>query len=210
MKKNLKRAIKFLSLFFAIVSTLAICFFVYFNLPVKLPSEKANLGVTFSLRYAQDIGLDWKEAYLAMINDLGVKKVRIPAYWDLIEKEEGEYDFSDLDWQLEEANKNNVEVILAVGQKVPRWPECFIPQWANENDEKRKEKLISFIEKTVFRYKDNPAVSIWQVENEPFLEFGICPALDTDLLDKEIETVKRIDPKKGIMITDSGELSIWI
>lgn len=210
MNRILKQLLKIIILSFATLSTLALCVFVYFNLPVALPVHKANLGVTFSSRYAQDIGLDWKEAYIATLDDLGVKQIRIAAYWDLIENEEGKYNFSDVDWQLEEARKRNVKVILAIGQKEPRWPECHIPQWAKDDDMKRKEKLISFIETAVTRYKENEAIAIWQVENEPFLNFGICPPLDTDLLDREIATVRRINPEKGIMLTDSGELSIWL
>ncbi len=210
MKKVLKQALKILVLTFAILSVLALCLFAYFNLPVSLPDSKFNLGVTFSSRYAKDIGLDWKQAYLATLDDLKVRNVRIPAYWDLIEKAEGQYDYADLDWQLAQASKRDAKVVLTVGQKAPRWPECHIPEWAKENDAKRKEKLISYIETTVSRYKDNPAVSLWQVENEPFLGFGICPSLDVELLDREIETVRRINPEKGIMLTDSGELSIWL
>lgn len=209
MKNFFKKIIKIAALFFSVITVLAICIFAYVNFPVSLPNEKPNLGVTFSDRYARDIGLDWKKAYLAALDDLKVKNMRLAAYWDLIEKEEGKYDFSDLDWQLEEAQKRNVKVVLAVGQKVPRWPECHLPQWAKDNDEKRKERLIMFIETVVARYKDKDMVDIWQVENEPFLRFGICPALDTDLLDREIATVRRIDPDKGVMLTDSGELSIW-
>lgn len=210
MKKIATRAIKVIVLVFAFLTTSALVVFAYFNLPVALPETKANLGVTFSSKYAQDIGLDWKEAYLATIEDLGVKRMRVPAYWDLVEKAEGVYDYTDLDWQVEEAQKRNVELVLAVGQKVPRWPECHIPEWAKEDDAKRKERLILFIETTISRYKDNSAISLWQVENEPFLGFGICPALDVDLLDREIEAVRKIDPQRGIMLTDSGELSIWL
>jgi len=210
MKAILKKTIKFLVVFFAVLSAVMLCLFVYFNFPVSLPDSKFNLGVTFSSKYAQDIGLDWKQAYIAALDDLKVKKIRIPAYWDLIEKTEGQYDYSDLDWQLSEAEKRGVEVVLAVGQKTPRWPECHIPQWIKEDDSKRKDGLIAYIESTVSRYKENETVSVWQVENEPFLGFGICPPLDVDLLDKEIETVRKIDPNTGIMLTDSGELSIWL
>ncbi|EKE16481.1 MAG: hypothetical protein ACD_11C00006G0004 [uncultured bacterium] len=209
MKNVFRKIIKAAALFFAAITTLIILIFVYFNLPVKLPKEPANLGVTFSTRYAEDIGLNWKEAYLAILDDLKVKNIRLVAYWDLIEKEKGKFDFSDLDWQLSEAKKRNVKVVLAIGQKVPRWPECFVPQWANGDDNKRKESLIKFLETIVARYKNDNMVDIWQVENEPFLKFGICPSLDTDLLDREIATVRKIDPDRGVMLTDSGELSIW-
>ncbi len=210
MKKFFLKLLKILALILAVASTLALLFLVYFNWPVKLPSEKVPLGVTFSYRYAQDIGLDWQKAYLATIDDLQVKKIRIPVYWDWIEKKEGEYDFADLDWQLDQARQRGVEVILAIGQKVPRWPECFVPEWAGNDDAKRKESLLKLLEVIVNRYKNHSAVAIWQVENEPFLDFGICPEFDSDLLDEEIETVKKNDSQKGIMVTDSGELSIWL
>ena len=180
-----------------------------FNFPVKNKIEKAGLGVTFSSRYSSDIGLDWRANYLAMLDELGVRKVRIPVYWDLVEKEKDQYDFSDLDWQLEEAQKRKAEIILTIGQKVPRWPECFVPKWV-EDDQERKKELIEFLKIVVKRYQNNGTVKYWQVENEPFLDFGVCPALDVDLLDQEIKTVRQLDASREIIITDSGELSTWI
>jgi hypothetical protein len=206
----LKKILKITLVIFSSLSVLAIIFLIYFNLPVKDVESKANLGVTFSNRYARDIGLDWKETYLAMLDDLNIKKIRIPIYWDLVEPKEGEYIFSDVEWQLNEAQKRNAEIILVIGQKVPRWPECFIPKWANVSDEKRKESLKNFIEVVVNHFKNYPAVKYWQVENEPFLDFGVCPDIDYDLVDKEIEIVKKNDNSREVMITDSGELSFWI
>lgn len=205
-----KKILKTFIVTFALATTLVIILLVYSNLPVKDVDEKRRLGVTFSLRYAMDIGLDWKEAYLATLDDLGVKRIRIPVYWDLVEKEEGKLDFSDVEWQLVEAQKRDVEVILVLGQKVPRWPECFIPNWALENDKKRKDSLLNFVGMAVKHFKDYPAVKYWQIENEPFLKFGICPDIDYDLVDREIEIVKKLDNSRKIIVTDSGELSFWI
>ena len=208
--KKIKKIFKIIGWLILILAILIVILFIYFNIPVKNQNDKAQLGVTFSSRYAEDIGLDWKETYLAMLDDLHVKKVRIPVYWDLVEKVEGQYNFSDIDWQLQEARKRNVEVILAVGQKVPRWPECFIPDWAAVSDSKRKEALLNFIPVVIERYKNDPEIKYWQVENEPFLGFGICPKPDSNLLDQEIASVRKIDESKKIMTTDSGELSLWV
>ncbi len=182
----------------------------YFNFPVDKMNNDAQLGVTFSYRYAQDIGLDWKEAFIATLDDLGARKIRIPVYWDLVENEKGKYDFTAVDWQLNEAAKRNAEIILVIGQKVPRWPECAIPEWAGKNDQLRKKELLRFIDVAVERYKNRPEIKFWQVENEPFLKFGICPKLDTDLLDMEIALVRSKDPTRKIIVTDSGELSLWV
>ncbi len=181
----------------------------YFNFPVQEKNEEMEFGITFSYRYAGEIGLDWQETYLAILDDLGVKKMRIPIYWDSVEEQKDQYSWEKIDWQLDEAAKRDVEVILVLGQKVPRWPECFIPEWVQNTEEKNKE-LLEIISQSVKRYKNRPAVEYWQVENEPFLAFGICPTLDKELLKKEIELVHILDPSREVIVTDSGELSLWI
>ena len=205
-----KRILKIIAWIFLSIIVLALLLLAYFNFPVEKMNNDAQLGVTFSYRYAQDIGLDWKEAFIAALDDLKVKKIRIPVYWDLVEKEKGKYDFSAIDWQLDEAAKRKAEIILVTGQKVPRWPECFIPVWAAQNDQERKRELLRFIDITIERYKNHPEIKFWQVENEPFLKFGICPELDTNLLDMEIALVRAKDPNRKVIVTDSGELSLWV
>lgn len=184
--------------------------FGYFNLPVENNNYTSKLGMTFSSKYAASIGLDWKANYIAMLDDLQIKKIRIPVYWDLVEPKEGEFDFSDVDWQLDEASKRGAEIVLAVGQKTPRWPECNVPAWAMQSDAIRKENILKYISVTMQRYKNNPVVKYWQIENEPFLTFGICPAPDGNLLDSEIAVARKIDNSRPIIVTDSGELSLWV
>jgi hypothetical protein len=167
-------------------------------------------GVTFSKPFAQYLGLDWKENYLALLDDLQVKRLRIPAYWTEIEKERGIYTFADLDWQLQEADKRGAKVVLVLGQKQPRWPECHIPGWVGGmTGAAREAEVEETISTVVSRYKDNPAISAWQVENEPFLPYGECPSIDKEMLDAEIAAVRRLDPSRPVIITDSGELSTW-
>lgn len=201
----LKGVAIFLGAFVLVIALL----FGYFNLSGPDPRENVDLGMTFSSRYATDLGLDWKETYLALLDDVGVKKLRLPVYWDLIEKERGIYEYVDLDWQISEAEKRGVEVILALGQKVPRWPECHIPEWVNYDDGVRRQGLLHFMTKTVERYKADTVITKWQVENEPFLPFGICPPFDVSFFEQEIALVKSLDPTRPILLTDSGELSLW-
>ncbi len=198
----------------AVLVTLALIvgFFVYFNLPGPAPSDQVALGVTFSQRYARDLGVDWKQAYTAILDDLGARKLRIPIYWDIVEASKGTYDFSDTDWMLDEAAKRGAEVILVVGQREPRWPECHIPDWVKQegNDAYREARLTDFVGTSVMRYRDHTALTVWQVENEPFVTFfGECPPLSRDFFDSEISYVKALDPSHPILITDSGEFSTW-
>lgn len=190
---------------------IVVVFFIYFNLPGPSPREDVSFGVTFSSRAARDLGLDPKEVLSATFSDLGVRKVRIPVYWDTVETSPGTYDYSDIDWQLAEAKQYKAEVVLAMGQKVPRWPECFIPSWAKGDDALREERLVDFVAHTAERYREHSEIVMWQVENEPFLAFGEnCPVANADLLDREIAAVKKTDASRPVLTTDSGELSLWI
>ncbi len=185
---------------------------IVFNWPVTDKNEEMEMGVSFVDHHARSLELDWKETYLAILDDLGVKKVRLGAYWNNIEISPGEFNFDDLDFQIKEAQKRDVDVILAFGIKAPRWPECFIPEFYVENKENREVQLLEYEKILVERYMGYDNISYWQVENEPFLPFfGDCPAeaIDAQLVDREIAQVKEINPEREIIVTDSGELSWW-
>lgn len=183
--------------------------FGYFNLPGPAAREDVHLGMTFSSRYATDLGLDWRETYVTLLQDVGVRKLRLPVYWDLVEQKQGEYLYADVDWQLAEAKKVGAEVILTIGVKVPRWPECHIPDWAEDDTMIRQAGMLRFIRQTVTRYQNDSTVVKWQVENEPFLNFGDCPPFDLSFFEQEIALVKMLDQTRPILLTDSGELSVW-
>jgi len=175
------------------------------------PPEDVQYGVTFSYRAVEDMGLNWQKAYGAMLDDLRARRLRIPVYWDDVEPKKGIVYYDAVDWQIDEAAKRNAQVILVIGQRVPRWPECHLPDWARMADTATRENaLLAHVRRTVERYKDSPTVTTWQVENEPFLPlFGECPKIDPELLDREIALVHKLDPSRPIMTTDSGELSLW-
>jgi hypothetical protein len=167
-------------------------------------------GVTFAWPHARGIGLDWQKAYLAILDDLDVKHLRLSAYWNELEPEEDKYDFRALDWQMDEAEKHGAKVVLAVGRKVPRWPECHVPEWATPLDEEaQQEKVLDMVELVVRRYESHPALEMWQMENEPVLDFGVCPPFDRAFYEKELALVRRLSDKP-VLVTDSGELNWWL
>jgi hypothetical protein len=176
-------------------------------------NDKPNWGITFSQTYAEkDLKLDWKEAYSSILNDMNFKKIRLVAYWNLIEPTKNEFNFNDLDWQIEEASKSNKEIILALGFRAPRWPECHLPDWVNSSEQNEfHESVLSYITTVIKRYQNYDSIKIWQVENEPLLSvFGECPPPSRNFLKEEISLVKSLDPSRNILITDSGELSLWL
>jgi len=175
--------------------------------------KKAELGVTFSPRYAQELGLEPRSLFEKIINDLRPQKIRIPIYWDEIQKTEfGAPDFSSIDFYVQRAEEKNIKLILAIGYKVPRYPECFIPYWAQGLHEKKfDEGLFNEIRLIVNRYKNSSAIETWQVENEPFFPFGQCSyPISTSRLRSEINEVKKIDQNHPVMITESGEFGLWL
>lgn len=174
------------------------------------PPQTVAVGATFSPVYAREIGVDWRAAYLATLDDLGVKKLRLAAYWPMVEPARGYHDWSDLDWQIDEAQKRGVQVLLAVGRKLPRWPECHVPDWAQPLPEADQRPLVlDLVRATVSRYADRPNIIAWQVENEPLFPFGVCPPADDEFLAKEIAEVRAMD-SRPIVLTETGELSTWM
>lgn len=180
--------------------------FIFEQINLRKP---VKLGLTYSPRYAQTLGLDPKLTFEKIIDDLNPEVVRLIAYWDEIEPIEDEFNFSELNWYINNASQSNIPVVLAVGYKVPRWPECFAPSWLDVKDTSlRQEKQLKMVEKVISEYNNNPNIKAFQIENEPLLNFGICPPPDRNFLIKEVELV-RSKTNKPIVITDSGELRPW-
>lgn len=172
----------------------------------KHKNEPLVYGTTFIPTYARFFGLDPKETMDATINDLHIKRFRLVSYWDEIEKNKGTYDFSELDWQVDKASKAGADINLSVGLRQPRWPECHMPTWAkNTSYDQWYPELTKFMTATVNRYKDNPRVISFQVENEFFMTvFGDCPDFTRDRLIEEVALVKQLAPNKKIIVTRSN------
>ncbi|MGC9048975.1 MAG: hypothetical protein ACP5IX_02045 [Patescibacteria group bacterium] len=175
------------------------------------PNQQLVFGATFSRFRAEYLDLDWRKVYLEILDELKIKKFRLSAYWPDIEIQPGIFDFSNLDWQINEAEKRGGEIILVLGWRLPGWPECHSPEWAkNLSKTEREKKILNLIEKVVERYKNRLSIWAWQVENEPFLSaFGLCPPTDRQFFEKELALVKSLD-KRPIIVSASGELSTWI
>jgi hypothetical protein len=173
--------------------------------------EGVRWGVTYSKKYATDLGLNWRELYLLILHELKFKNIRLPVYWDEVERVEGVYNFADYDWLMEQAGKTGAEVVLVLGRRVPRWPECHEPSWVrNESEGQKQEKILRLLREEVNHFKKYSHLKIWQIDNEPFLKaFGECPKVNKDFIKREVGLVKSFD-FRPVMVTESGELSSWI
>jgi len=200
-------------LFYALMVFLLaiVVFFLYLLRKPEGYSQNFEWNIAFSKIWSARLGLDWQANYLAILDELKPKKIRLPIYWQEVESSEGNFNFVDYDWMNQEAEKRGIETILVVGRKTPRWPECNMPEWvkARQMDEQKK-AVLKMLPVVVNHYKNFKNVVAFQVENEPFLNFGDCPLFGGDFLDQEIALVKMLDKNRPIIVTDSGELSYWL
>ena len=194
-----------------ITGVILVVVFVFLFVGKAKEAENITWGVNFSTKQATELGLDWKETYLALLQDLKVRELKIAAHWDLLEPQDQEFSFEDLDWQMDEAASHGATVLLAIGMKTPRWPECHIPFFAKElSKEELRSQILEMLSIVVLRYRDHPALFAWQVENEPLLPFGKCPWRDFSFLQNEVNLVQSLDSDHEVYTSDSGELSLWM
>ena len=183
--------------------------FLFVGWPTKTPD--VSYGMTFSRPYAEELGLDADHVLAVALDDVGIRRFRMAAYWKLIEPTEGTWDFTSLDRDIAAVGQRGGKVVLAIGEKLPRWPECWGPDWWKKlQREDQRQKTLRYLETVVTRYRDNTTILAWQVENEPHFQYGDCPAPDYLFIQRETQFVHGLDPTRKIYTTDSGELSTWL
>lgn len=211
--KPFRRILKVTSIVVGIACTLFLLF-LFVGWPKTYPK---TYGITWSDSYARYLGIDSNQGLLATLNDLGVRHFRIPAYWNEVEPTRGNYDWKNLDLELKEITEHQGTVILVVGAKQPRWPECWYPDWAKTlNRTDLKQAQLDYVKAVVERYKHT--IQRWQIENEPtfFGFFGDCGNhYDKSIVNDEAKLVHDLDPDIAgqpthpRLTTDSGELTWW-
>ena len=179
-----------------------------------------KLGASFSHPHLIGLNIDPLKA-IKEFKNLGLSWIRLGCYWNEIEKEQGKFNFSKLDLLIEYCEKNNLKVVLTIGMKAPRNPEYYIPNWLLKKLHLRKlskikldNKVLSdgtlkYLDKAVTHFKKNPAIKIWQVENEPLDPAGPnWLSIDSSFLEEEVRLVKSLNSKRKILINTWGnELS---
>jgi hypothetical protein len=168
-------------------------------------SQPLQLGVSFIPDYAQSLGVNPEQTMDALIG-IGVKQFRLVSYWSDMEPTPGHYDFSQLDWEFQKADAAHAKVILTLGLRQPRWPECHMPGWAsNEPASEWQPQLEDFMQAVVQRYRNSPSLESYQLENEYFLQgFGTCTNFSRSRLVSEYNLVKKLDPSHPIIVGRSN------
>lgn len=185
--------------------------------PISL-KRSPILGTTFSQLQCRYLDLDYRQAF-RQICSLGFDRIRLCSYWNELEPQDNQFDFTSLDWLLEESDRYGIEVVLAVGMKVPRWPEFHFPDWLRDRYETGAGKMpldqrspavadygLRFVEAVVRHTREATALTYWQVENEPFTRLAITGGrfLSNDFVRREVQQVQQLAlPNQKILLTGS-------
>jgi hypothetical protein len=169
-----------------------------------------QVGISFSPRRAAYLGLDVRSAF-TRLEAMHFRVIRLTAYWDQIDQD----GYGELDWMMSEAKHAGQPIALTVGMKGLGWPEFFIPDSMMPaaglvqgqdvaSDSSLRDATLSFVSDTVLRYRDNPALIAWQIENEPFNRAGPKRLwIDAEFLKDEITRVRQLDGHERPLIVNA-------
>ncbi|MCA6065937.1 DUF5597 domain-containing protein [Chryseobacterium sp. RG1] len=79
----------------------------------------------------QDIERDFPK-----LQKMGLNTVLVPAYWDLIEQEEGKFDFGLIDKAIDQARKNDLKVVFLWFGAWKNSMSCYAPLWFKKDYKK--------------------------------------------------------------------------
>ena len=169
-----------------------------------------QVGTSFSPWRAEYLGLDYKHAFIRL-EAMHFRVIRLSAYWDEVDRD----GYDQLDWLMSEAARVHQPVVLTVGMKALSWPEFFIPDSVRAmqplssgqdvaTNPSIREGALGFVDETVLRYRDNPALVAWQIENEPFNRAGPDRLwIDATFVRDEIASARQLDGHHRPMIVNA-------
>jgi hypothetical protein len=178
-------------------------------------------GVNFSCKHARYLGLPCEQLFEEVLDDLGVRHVRLSAYWSDIERRPGAYDFSSIDRLLDIALSRDAAVTVTIGMKAQRYPEFWLPGWLTrqadlpdlgypEDDPLLQESLLAYLTVAARHLGAHPAVEAIQVENEPFVTERRNMAgwtMRHEFVERQIAVVRAADPGRRPIIVN---YSAWV
>jgi hypothetical protein len=155
------------------------------------------IGTSFARWRAEGRGLDYRAAFERILA-MRFGMLRLSASW--LEIEQSGYEH--LDWLLTAAQRARQPVLLTLGMKAMGWPEFYLPAGLNPNDRAAQRRAIVHLQEVARRYRDNPALVAWQIENEPFNRSGPHAWwLPRSLIRAEAEAVRALDRDRPLVIT---------
>ena len=183
------------------------------HVPVESGGQ-ALLGISFRPRQAEAFGLDPRESLDTLLS-YPFEVVRLSAYWNRIEPGPGRFDTSELDWQVDAAERAGKQVIVCLGPvKSFGYPEYFVPDHRLAGPLPEGSLIepvthptllaagIAHARQLVERYKARPAIVAWQVEHEAVDPLGVEHSwrLSAEFAAEEVAAIRAADSARPIMM----------
>jgi hypothetical protein len=157
----------------------------------------AALGTSFARWRAEALGLDYRAAF-ERICAMRFGLIRLSASW----REVAQFGYEHLDWLLGEAERARQPVLVTVGMKALGWPEFYLPDGMRPDDAAVHPRAIDYVRAVTRRYRDNPTVMAWQIENEPFNRSGPQALwIPRRVVRAEADSVRSLDPNRPLLVT---------
>ncbi len=189
----------------------------------------ARIGVSLRTPQIDAFHLDPRGSFDTLLK-YPFQVLRLGAYWSRIEPRRGVFDPSELDWQIEAAERAGKQVVLCVGAlKCFGYPEFFAPRHVVEALPERRRILAQdypalldaatdFIGRIVERYRESRSIVAWQVEHESVDPLGLEHSwrLDLGFVEREVAAVRAADPGRPVLMNGFlpmsivGGLSQWL
>jgi hypothetical protein len=155
------------------------------------------VGTSFAKWRAEALGLDYQDAF-QRICAMRLPVVRLSASW----REVAQFGYRYLDWLLGEADRVRQPVLLTLGMKALGWPEFYLPEGFDPQDAAVQQHAIGHVREVTRRYRGNPALVGWQIENEPFNRSGPHAwSIPRRLVRAEARAVRWLDAQRPILVT---------
>lgn len=180
-------------------------------------------GVSYSFEQAAWYGLDPRESYIELLDQFKFDWVRLPFLWDQMIADPsassgGELRIEDLKFAIEEADKRNVKVIVALGAKTPYFPEYHWPGEIEKQvefgatitpDHPIADEILETSRQVVETLAPYDNIISWQVENEPLIGNVNRWKIDTSLIEAEVEVVRSADSKHRPIILNHAATGFY-
>src|SRR3990167_8902010 len=190
------------------------------------PNFKPTYGISYSFEQAGWYGLNPREDFVRLLDEFKFSWVRLPFFWDqtllrskgATERQVVDLNLDDLKFAIEEANKRNVKVIIALGAKTPYFPEYHWPKEVSRKvkfgelitvDHPVAAEILAIDTKVVEELSVYDNIAYWQVENEPLVGNVNKWKIDSSLVAAEVEIVRTTDSKKRPIILNHAATGFY-
>ncbi|WP_322795083.1 beta-galactosidase [Tepidiforma sp.] len=142
-----------------------------------------------------------------LMEETGIRLVRLSVRWDEVEPEEGRFDFTVIEAELDAVRAMGGGANVSIGMKAQRHPEFYIPGWALEGVELREGLVLSevpalraralrMVGTVAAHLAGRPEIDSWTAENEGYIASHRAHrySLSQEYVAEVARTIRAADP----------------